>query len=58
MAAVAMETAALPRAPEAQVGDRSLDVVSDPQSTFNAITLPFACSAAEVDCECKWSSSG
>lgn len=50
MAAVAMETAALPRAPEAQVGDRSLDVVSDPQSTFTVITL----SRLHATSRCCW----
>jgi len=42
MAVVAMETAALPTMPEAQVGDHSLDVVSDPLSTHTVIN-PDAC---------------
>lgn len=50
MAAVAMETAALPTMPEAQVGDHSLDVVSDPQSTLTVINPVCMClRQAEVD---------
>lgn len=50
MAAVAMETAALPTVPEAQVGDHSLDVVSDPQSTLAVKNAVCVClRQAEVD---------
>lgn len=54
MAAVAMETAALPTVPEAQVGDHSLDVVSDPHSTLTVINPVCMCLRhTEVDCEHK-----
>lgn len=57
MAAVAMETAALPTVPEAQVGDHSPDVVSDPHSTLTVINPVCMCLRhAELDYELKASS--
>lgn len=57
MAAVAMETAALPTVPEAQVGDHSLDVVSDPHSTLTLINpVCMRLRHTKVDCERKASS--